>query len=1215
MLRCVVALACSAGFLALLGPITSRGLADSDEGGGVRFEQHGTYPELRVGGKPFFIYAAEFFYPRVPRVLWEPSLEHYRELGINTITLTVPWNWHEPREGEFDFDGHTNPRRDLRGLLKLIAQRGFKLITRLGPATGGQWRNGGYPDWLLERPEFHMPLQERLDGSEPSASELAAAGAESAAGKWLEAGAHEFAAYRAGTTLHLPAEGQAGAKPQAVDREIDGPLLFVLAEDGREGGREDPAGAASRNHAGSYCAVLRRAGLDVPCFAHASRSAASLESPAGQQRIALMGQLFFGPGGGGADEERRLTPMNLAELEATAASLAAQPELPPMLDEFNASWFAPQDDARPLRTAHGVFRTSSHLLLGRGIHGLGWYPVQDSLTPGGYGTSEASRYYRWDAGLSLAGAREPAAREIQRVGEWLRTWGGKLAASHPRADFGVVDALGTAPLERLSAADEAAMLNGTMQLERLALYAGLTSELVNPAQQPVEQLLRHALLLFPVYRPDDPGYAPSEPVQRTLEAYVRGGGVLVCFPGRPAGAAFERMQAGDRMRVDHLPEGTGAWRAGAGQLVVLTKDFYSWVSLREEIAEGARRFEAPFARGLLEAMMKTAGMRQTIRRESTKTESAELIANELVSNEGSQPLGERNGGEAWLSAVNLSRETTINETLQVLSPQASARSEKNSNDDWIEFPVRIPPQESLLLPLELGLCLEPAAKLKCEDALISSGAELVKAEREGKTMILSFYAPAKASVRLRLAARPMHMEVDEVQANGEWTKSNHELVVELLRGASPHFLHELRMPLPYQPALPERPKTESKHLPPAHFRFTPAGAVRLPLGEDSTLLTNPPLFVFRRGDEGSIWVGAENVGGQGASVQVQASGEFNASAKSYVNANELRSLNLKLPVSILEKTADAPAADGLYHGTLHFASGAETLDLPVSYVLLPEKGAVGYEFDFDADGSAERVLENSALRAIVSPADGGRIVALVSKSPDRNLASTMGLLEDVFTFTPIPPGNPREQIRGGTGTFNRAYAADWIAGEGENGPALRMRYDAPDVYPHGARIEKVARFKDAQTVAVEYHVSLLPADARRLEEERAGRIFAAPPTDAPVSQSFAILNSVPATVGGSRTTQICWPNPEENGTEAKKAEHCEGFVPDGAAITPPGGARHVEFREAQHPGLAIEWEDAGAQLTLEPKRYSILARLAFPPLNPGGATAAYRIEFSVKGTP
>ena len=90
---------------------------------GVQIVPNGNEPELHVDGVPFFIHAAQFDYFRIPADLWFQSLERYRELGINTIDLRIPWNWHETRDADFDFDGHTNPRRDLRTLLKLIAQK------------------------------------------------------------------------------------------------------------------------------------------------------------------------------------------------------------------------------------------------------------------------------------------------------------------------------------------------------------------------------------------------------------------------------------------------------------------------------------------------------------------------------------------------------------------------------------------------------------------------------------------------------------------------------------------------------------------------------------------------------------------------------------------------------------------------------------------------------------------------------------------------------------------------------------------------------------------------------------------------------------------------------------------------------------------------------------------------------------------------------------
>jgi hypothetical protein len=906
--------------------------------------------------------------------------------------------------------------------------------------------------------------------------------------------------------------------------------------------------------------------------------------------------------------------VDVAELELVVTSLGTQPAFPPALAEFNAGWFAPEDDPRPPPSSPEDITLSTHLLLGDGVRGLNWFPLQDTLTPAGFGTPGANRFYRWDAALSLNGSRQPGAREVARTGEWLQAWGSQLAASHPRADFGLVDTLAALPREKVSRADASSVTTTITQLQRLAQYSGMSPELVDPEYQPPEQLLRHALLLLPVYKPEDPAFALSEKAQRALEAYVRGGGVLVCFPGRPAGAVFETLQKGPVAETTLLPPGSMAWRAGTGRLVVLTKDFYSWVSLHEEFAEGRKRVEAPFARSLVESLLQDAGVRPCVRRDLSKPEASELVVTELVSNEGTLPLGERSGGQAWLSVVNLSHDFPASETLRVLSPHASARSEKNAPDDWIEVPVTVPPGESLLLPLDLSLCLEPEPRPGCDDRVVSSGAELFRAEREGKAMFLTFYAPTKATVRLHLPERPEHFEVDESRAEAQWLPNSHELVVDLLRGASPRYLRELRVSLSHRPALPERPKLDGRHPPPAHFRFSPAGAVRLPLGEDTALLTNPPLYVFHRGSEGALWVLAENLGGQGSEVQVTATGQFNTSARAYVNGNELRTLNLKIPASTVEKAAAAsPGADGLYHGTLHFAAGAESLDLPLSFAILPAHEALGYKFDFDAGGSAHHVLENSALRAVFSPADGGRMIALVLKTEDRSRASTMGLLEDAFGFTPNPPGTPPRSARGRSGTFNRTYAADWVPGGG--GPALRLSYDAPDVYPHGSRIEKTARFAGERTLAVEYHVSLLAADDRRLQEEAAGKIFAAPMPAEPVPQSFEILNSVPAEANGTKSTQFCWSVPEATTQRGAAAEHCEAFIPGGPVVSPPAGVSRLEIRQARHPGLLIGWEDAKARMTLEPKNYSVLLRVVFPPLDPGGAAASYRIEFSVKESP
>src|SRR6267154_387170 len=123
---------------------------------GVQIVSNAGEPELRVDGIPFFLHAAQFDYFRIPPDLWFRSLDRYRELGINTIDLRIPWNWHEIGDAEFDFDGHTNPRRNLRGLLQLIAEKHLRIVARPGPLIGDHWRNAGYPAWLLAYSDYKM---------------------------------------------------------------------------------------------------------------------------------------------------------------------------------------------------------------------------------------------------------------------------------------------------------------------------------------------------------------------------------------------------------------------------------------------------------------------------------------------------------------------------------------------------------------------------------------------------------------------------------------------------------------------------------------------------------------------------------------------------------------------------------------------------------------------------------------------------------------------------------------------------------------------------------------------------------------------------------------------------------------------------------------------------------------------------------------------------
>ncbi len=183
--------------------------------------------------------------------------------------------------------------------------------------------------------------------------------------------------------------------------------------------------------------------------------------------------------------------------------------------------------------------------------------------------------------------------------------------------------------------------------------------------------------------------------------------------------------------------------------------------------------------------------------------------------------------------------------------------------------------------------------------------------------------------------------------------------------------------------------------------------------------------------------------------------------------------------------------------------------------------------------------------------------------------------------------------------FNRPYRAEWTD-EKEN-PALRLRYEAPDVLPGGASIEKTARIEDNDSLRVNYRVQLKTSPRDPAGQERH-------------SQSFIAVNSVPVVFRAEHSTQFCWGMAEAKpGAEAKaaSAKHCESYQPGRALLELPAGTNRLEVRTPGKAGLALEWDCAKicARMTIQMKNFSALLSLQFPPLTPGGPPGEYTVRF------
>ncbi|RAX49844.1 beta-galactosidase [Arthrobacter sp. AQ5-05] len=83
---------------------------------------------------------------------WRSRLHWLRLMGLDTVETYVPWNLHEPRQGQFNFSGGA----DLERFVKLAAEEGLKVILRPGPYICAEWDNGGLPSWLTAQPGIRV---------------------------------------------------------------------------------------------------------------------------------------------------------------------------------------------------------------------------------------------------------------------------------------------------------------------------------------------------------------------------------------------------------------------------------------------------------------------------------------------------------------------------------------------------------------------------------------------------------------------------------------------------------------------------------------------------------------------------------------------------------------------------------------------------------------------------------------------------------------------------------------------------------------------------------------------------------------------------------------------------------------------------------------------------------------------------------------------------
>ncbi|MBV8282522.1 MAG: amino acid permease, partial [Candidatus Eremiobacteraeota bacterium] len=446
--------------IALVMPLTARADSSWSTWNTSRITSEHEYPVFTVAGQPFFVYGAAFFYERMPRERWRDALLAYKNLGINTIDLYLIWNWHEPSEGVADFTGSTDPRRDLLALLKQTHELGFKLILRPGPVIRNEWRNGGYPPWLLSRKPYNMPLHDVLEGRYPATATLQNADAEAAAAEWLNNATH---LRNAAAWLH---DALSAVAPYSHD------VIAIALDDDQGAYLDNNTWPAPRWH--EYVGWLRRTvasvtGAKVPLFINTYEMRVPSASPAWAWGNWYQGNAY------------RIGDHDLADLDFATGLLQTQARKPVMQAEFQAGWFQTADEGAPRPSDPSNTTLALHELLRDGAHGIVNFPLQDTIYPHGWEVPWANWSYAWDAALTTdlhASARYAPTRAL---GDLVRAYGPWLARTHVAANAAIIWPATLFAPGTLNADDFNALASATITAQRACNARGLTCTLVDLA--------------------------------------------------------------------------------------------------------------------------------------------------------------------------------------------------------------------------------------------------------------------------------------------------------------------------------------------------------------------------------------------------------------------------------------------------------------------------------------------------------------------------------------------------------------------------------------------------------------------------------------------------------------------------------------------------------------------------------------------------------------
>lgn len=104
---------------------------------------------VQVNGRPQMFITADYPYYREYADNWASRLGQLQKMGIHAVTIYIPWRHHQiESQSEPDFNGRSQPNRNVLAFLDLCRQIELPVIAKPGPFIHGETNYGGLPDWV-----------------------------------------------------------------------------------------------------------------------------------------------------------------------------------------------------------------------------------------------------------------------------------------------------------------------------------------------------------------------------------------------------------------------------------------------------------------------------------------------------------------------------------------------------------------------------------------------------------------------------------------------------------------------------------------------------------------------------------------------------------------------------------------------------------------------------------------------------------------------------------------------------------------------------------------------------------------------------------------------------------------------------------------------------------------------------------------------------------